>query len=79
MFLERLVERNPQRSPLFDCIGPGGFTNRRHRARRRHPGFRPQTFVTRARTQAVASVHGGVVADLRPAYDQEGRRVEGVS
>lgn len=33
--------------------------------------FRPQAFVTRARTQAVAGLHGQVAEVLRPSYDQE--------
>ncbi len=38
--------------------------------------FRPQTFVTRARTQAVAGLHAPSTAeDLRPSYDQEARPV----
>jgi predicted amino acid racemase len=41
--------------------------------------FRPQTFVTRARTQAVAGIHGFAEPDLRPSYDQEARRIDGVS
>jgi predicted amino acid racemase len=41
--------------------------------------FRPQTFVTRARTQAVAGIHGSSALDLRPSYDQEARPTDGVS
>jgi len=40
--------------------------------------FRPQTFVTRARTQAVAGVRGGAPVPLG-VYDQEARPVEGAS
>jgi predicted amino acid racemase len=35
--------------------------------------FRPQTFVTRARTQAVAGLHTGADPALRRSYDQEAR------
>jgi predicted amino acid racemase len=38
--------------------------------------FRPQTFVTRARTQAVADIHAGEPQPLA-VYDQEARMVEG--
>jgi len=38
--------------------------------------FRPQTFVTRARTQAVAGLHTGADPVLRPSYDQEARPVD---
>jgi predicted amino acid racemase len=40
--------------------------------------FRPQTFVTRARTQAVVGVHSGSPEPLG-VYDQEARLVDGVS
>lgn len=33
--------------------------------------FRPQTFITRARTQAVSGLHGGAQPVLGPTYDQE--------
>ena len=33
--------------------------------------FRPQTFVTRARTQAIGGLHSSSEPDLRPSYDQE--------
>jgi len=38
--------------------------------------FRPQTFITRARTQAVAGVHSGAGPVLLPRYDQEARPVD---
>lgn len=38
--------------------------------------FRPQTFVTRARTQAVAGVHTGAEPVPLHSYDQEGRLVD---
>jgi predicted amino acid racemase len=41
--------------------------------------FRPQTFVTRARTQALAGLRGTRDVDVRPVYDQEARAVDGVS
>jgi predicted amino acid racemase len=40
--------------------------------------FRPQTFVTRARTQAVAGIHSGSEPELRAPYDQEARPVDEV-
>jgi predicted amino acid racemase len=40
--------------------------------------FRPQVFVTRARTQGVAGLRSGRI-EVRPQYDVEARRVEGVS
>jgi predicted amino acid racemase len=40
--------------------------------------FRPQTFVTRARTQAIGGLHSAALnVDIRPAYDQEARPVDG--
>jgi predicted amino acid racemase len=41
--------------------------------------FRPQTFVTRARTQSVAGLHTGSHAEFRARYDQDARAVEGIS
>jgi predicted amino acid racemase len=41
--------------------------------------FRPQTFVTRARTQAIAGLAGGGAGDLLDRYDQDARRVDGIS
>ncbi len=41
--------------------------------------FRPQTFVTRARTQAIIGLATGGSGDLLTRYDQEARPVEGVS
>jgi len=41
--------------------------------------FRPQTFVTRARTQAVAGLSDGGAGDLLARYDQEAHPVEGIS
>lgn len=41
--------------------------------------FRPQTFVTRGRTQAIAGLHSGTIADLRASYDQEARPTDGIS
>ncbi len=41
--------------------------------------FRPQTFVTRARTQSVAGLHGGGHTEFRARYDQDARAVEGIS
>ena len=38
--------------------------------------FRPQTFITRARTQAVAGVHSGANPVLLRSYDQEARPVD---
>jgi predicted amino acid racemase len=40
--------------------------------------FRPQTFVTRARTQAIAGLAAGS-GELLGRYDQDARRVDGVS
>lgn len=42
--------------------------------------FRPQAFVTRARTQGVSGLHGapGAGLDFGGRYDEEARRVEGV-
>jgi predicted amino acid racemase len=40
--------------------------------------YRPQTFVTRARTQAIAGI-GSAKTELRGVYDQEARPVIGVS
>jgi predicted amino acid racemase len=41
--------------------------------------FRPQTFVTRARTQAIAGLAGGGAGELLTRYDQDARPVDGVS
>jgi predicted amino acid racemase len=63
----------------YYAIIPGG---RRHGVR---PGdtvvfcFRPQAFVTRARTQAIAGLAAGGPGDLLPRYDQEARQVDGIS
>ncbi len=38
--------------------------------------FRPQTFVTRARTQSMAGLHGGSEPTLLLPYDQEARPAE---
>jgi len=40
--------------------------------------FRPQTFVTRARTQAVVGIHSRSEPELRAPYDQEARPVDEV-
>lgn len=40
--------------------------------------FRPQVFVTRGRTQAVAGIRGGAL-DLREVYDGEARSADGVA
>lgn len=41
--------------------------------------FRPQTFVTRARTQAIAGLGTGGPGELLGRYDQDARLVEGIS
>ena len=41
--------------------------------------FRPQTFVTRARTQAISGLAQGGAGELLDRYDQDARRVDGVS
>lgn len=41
--------------------------------------FRPQTFVTRARTQAIAGLSTGGHGELLGRYDQDARLVEGIS
>lgn len=41
--------------------------------------FRPQTFVTRARTQAIAGLGTGGPGELLTRYDQQARPVEGIS
>jgi predicted amino acid racemase len=41
--------------------------------------FRPQTFVTRARTQAIADLSTGGDGELLGRYDQDARLVEGIS
>jgi len=62
----------------YYALIPGG---RRHGAL---PGdtvvfcFRPQTFVTRARTQAIAGLAAGT-GELLARYDQEARPVDGIS
>jgi predicted amino acid racemase len=40
--------------------------------------FRPQVFVTRGRTQAVAGIRTGAL-DLRGVYDGEARPVHGIA
>jgi predicted amino acid racemase len=40
--------------------------------------FRPQTFVTRARTQAVKNLHSTSAPTFAERYDEEARLVEGV-
>lgn len=39
--------------------------------------FRPQSFVTRARTQGVSGLHSGAEPAFTPRYDQEARPAEG--
>jgi predicted amino acid racemase len=41
--------------------------------------FRPQTFVTRGRTQGIAGLAADGTGQLRTRYDQEARPVEGIS
>lgn len=41
--------------------------------------FRPQTFVTRARTQAIVGLATGGTGDLLARYDQEAHPVDGIS
>ena len=79
--LERRMEvlTAPEGAIHYYAIIPGG------RRRGVRPGdtvvfcFRPQTFVTRGRTQAIAGLADGGQGDLLTRYDQEARPVDGVS